>query len=132
MSEPKHRNPNMQKRVASSGRVYYVNLDIARKKSTRKNDIPPFMHSKSDEHYLRYFERKQKIRSEYPFWNQMTMSQWKEYFGRIYTLMLTDEDYLYWINVVNETEKQKGDRGRLERKIQKSKDYPNGFTCDEY
>ena len=132
MSEPKHRNPNMQKRVASSGRVYYVNLDIARKKSTRKNDIPPFMQSKSDEHYLRYFERKRKIRSEYPFWNQMTMSQWKEYFGRIYTLMLTDEDYQYWINVVNETEKQKGDRGRLERKIQRSKDNPNGFLCDEY
>ena len=132
MNEPKHRNPNMQKRVASSGRVYYVNLDIEREKSARKQDIKPFMHSESDEHYLRYFERKQKIRSEYPFWNQMGMSQWKEYFGRIYTLMLTDEDYLYWMNVVNETEKQKGDRGRLERKIQKSKDYPNGFTCDEY
>jgi hypothetical protein len=60
MTERKHKNPNMERRVSVNGRVYYVNLDTV--KQLRTKDIKPFMHSKDDPYYLAYFERKQKIK----------------------------------------------------------------------
>jgi hypothetical protein len=120
-------SPN--KRVAKSGRVYYtrnkayITLD-------KKKDIAPFMHSKTNPYYLQYFERKKEIRSQYPFWHKMTQEEWREYYERIYTLMQTDGDYQYWIKVVNASERQKINWDILDRKIQRQKDYPNGFTHD--
>ena len=117
------------KRVAKSGRVYYT-----RNKSyipvEKKKDILPFMHSKTDPYYLQYFERKTKIRNEYPFWNKMTPIQWREYYERVYRLMQTDEDYQYWIKVVNATERQKINWDIIDRKIQRHEQYPNGFSHD--
>ena len=117
------------KRVAKSGRVYYTR-NKAYVPIEKKKDIPPFMHSRTNPHYLQYFERKQKIRSEYPFWNKMSPEQWRGYYERIYTLMQTDEDYLYWSKVVNATERQKINWDIIDRKIQRQKDFPNGFTHD--
>jgi hypothetical protein len=117
------------KRVAKSGRVYYTR-NKAYIPLDKKKDIQPFMHSTTDPHYLRYFERKTQIRSEYPYWHKMSPEQWRGYYERVYTLMQTDEDYQHWIKVVNATERQKIDWDTLDRKIQRSKDYPNGFTHD--
>ena len=117
------------KRVAKSGRVYYTKrqeyIPIQRSK-----DMKPFMHSNTNPYYLQYFERKTQIRNEYPFWNKMTPEQWREYYERVYTLMQTDEDYQYWIKVINATERQKIDWGILDRKIDRQREYPNGFSHD--
>jgi len=122
--------PSEWKRTAKSGRVYYTK-NKAYTPVDKKKDIKPFIHSKDNPYYLAYFEKKTKIRSEYPFWNKMTMEQWREYFERIYTLMQTDEDYQYWIKVVNATERQKINWNILDRKIQRQREYPNGFSHDE-
>ena len=118
------------KRTAKSGRVYYTKrkeyIPIERSK-----DMKPFMHSKTDPYYLAYFERKQKIRSEYPFWYKMTQAECREYYERVYRLMQTDEDYIYWIKVINATERQKINWNIIDRKIQRQKEYPNGFSHDE-
>ena len=42
------------KRVAKSGRVYYTRSK-AYIPLDKKKDITPFMHSRTDPHYLRYF-----------------------------------------------------------------------------
>jgi len=131
----RERNPDAIIRTAKSGRKYYHNpnyISPSKKLSQRKKDVTPFMQSKDDPYYLRYYEKKKAIRDEYPFWNQMTMSQWREYFQRVYTLMLTDEDYLHWIHVVNEKEKDRINREILERKIQRNKENPFGGIYDEY
>ena len=117
------------KRVAKSGRVYYTKSQ-AYKAVEKTKDIPPFMHSTTDPHYLAYFERKQKIRSEYPFWSKMTPIQWRDYYERIYRLMQTDADYLYWIKEVNASIRQQINWDVLDRKIARDKEYPNGFTHD--
>lgn len=118
------------KRVAKSGRVYYTKSQ-AYTPVERKKDIKPFMHSKDDPHYLAYFERKQKIKSEYPFWNKMTQEEWREYYNRVYTLMQTDEDYQYWSKVVKATLRQQINWDILDRKIARQEQYPNGFSHDE-
>jgi len=117
------------KRVAKSGRIYYTQSKpyIAPEK---KRDIPPFMHSTTDPHYLRYFERKTQIRSEYPFWSKMSPEQWRGYYERIYRLMQTDADYQHWAKEVNATEKQKTNWDIIDRKNARDKEYPNGFTHD--
>ena len=120
-------SPN--KRTAKSGRVYYTRSK-AYIPVEKKKDITPFMHSKTDPHYLRYFERKTSIRNEYPFWNKMSPEQWRDYYERIYRLMQTDEDYQYWIKVVNATERQKINWDIIDRKIARHEEYPNGFTHD--
>jgi hypothetical protein len=117
------------KRVAKSGRVYYTRSK-AYVPLDKKKDIPPFMHSRTDPHYLRYFERKKEIRSQYPFWHKMTQEEWREYYERVYTLIQTDADYIHWIKVINASERQKINWDVLDRKIQRQKDYPNGFTHD--
>jgi hypothetical protein len=118
------------KRVAKSGRVYYTRSK-AYIPIEKKKDIAPFMQSKTNPYYLAYFERKKKLRSEYPFWNKMTMEQWREYYNKVYTLIQTDEDYQYWSKVINATERQKINWDILDRKIQRQKEYPNGFSHDE-
>jgi len=117
------------KRVAKSGRIYYTQSKpyIAPEK---KRDIPPFMHSTTDPHYLAYFERKTQIRSEYPFWSKMSPEQWRGYYERVYTLMQTDADYQHWAKEVNATEKQKTNWDIIDRKNARDKEYPNGFTHD--
>jgi hypothetical protein len=117
------------KRVAKSGRVYYTRSK-AYIPLDKKKDIPPFMHSKTNPYYLAYFERKKEIRSQYPFWHKMTQEEWREYYNKVYTLMQTDEDYLYWSKVVNASIRQQINWDVLDRKIQRQKDYPNGFTHD--
>lgn len=93
-------------------------------------DKTPYQHSKTDPHYLRYHKRKMGIRNGYPLWNAMERGQWKEYYTRIFELVHTDADYQYWIREVNTTERQKIDWDVLDRKIQRSKEYPNGFSHD--
>jgi hypothetical protein len=117
------------KRVAKSGRVYYTKSQEY-KAVEKTKDIKPFMHSKTDPYYLAYFERKQAIRREYPFWNKMTQEQWRDYYERVYRLMQTDEDYLYWIKVVKASIRQQINWDVLDRKIERQREYPNGFTHD--
>jgi hypothetical protein len=121
--------PSEWKRTAKSGRVYYTKSK-AYIPTDRKKDIKPFMHSKTDPYYLAYFEKKQKIKSEYPFWYNMNQEQWREYYNRVYTLMQTDEDYQYWIKIVNATERQKINWDVLDRKIARQEANPNGFSHD--
>jgi len=118
------------KRTAKSGRVYYTR-NKAYIPIERSKDMKPFMHSKTDPYYLAYFERKQKIRSEYPFWYKMTQEEWREYYERIYRLIQTDADYIHWIKVINATERQKINWDIIDRKIARHEQYPNGFSHDE-
>ena len=117
------------KRVAKSGRIYYTQSKpyIPPEK---KRDIPPFMHSTTDPHYLRYFQKKTEIRREYPFWSKMSPIQWRDYYERIYRLMQTDEDYQHWAKEVNATNRQQINWDILDRKNARDKEYPNGFTHD--
>ena len=117
------------KRVAKSGRVYYTR-NKAYVPLDKKTDIKPFMHSKTDPYYLAYFQKKTEIRNQYPFWNKMSSEQWRDYYERIYRLMQTDEDYIYWSKVINATERQKINWDIIDRKIQRQNEYPNGFTHD--
>jgi hypothetical protein len=121
--------PSQYKKTSKTGRVYYT-----KNKSyvpvEQKKDIKPFMHSRTNPYYLAYFERKTKIRSEYPFWNKMTQNQWREYYERVYRLMQTDDDYIHWSKVINATERQKINWDVIDRKIQRQLEYPNGFSHD--
>jgi hypothetical protein len=117
------------KRIAKSGRIYYTkSKDYVR--GEKKNDYPPFMHSTTDPYYLAYFQKKTAIRSEYPFWHKMSSEQWRDYYERIYRLMQTDADYQHWIKEVNASIKQNINWEVIDRNIQRSKDYPNGFSHD--
>jgi len=52
--------------------------------------------SKTDEHYLRYIEKKIKLREEYGRWNTLTRTQWLEYYRRMSDLLFKDEDFQYY------------------------------------
>jgi hypothetical protein len=128
---PKKEKPKLARRTSKSGKVYYYDESKYKKKSRPSlRDTRPLQQSKTDEYYLRYFERKMEIRSEYPTWNEMSSDQWRNYFQRIYELTMIDEDYKHWMWVINQTDQDKLKEEKWERAEEKRKNY-NGST-DEY
>lgn len=126
-------------RIAKNGREYWYNPDsyklqkerLLRKKedeegyATRewvKQRVVPLCHDPKSESYMKYFERKCKIREEYPKWLSMNKEQHREYFRRVLDLMQTDKDLRYYLEVETETGVEKSLRERLERKINKDYD----------
>ena len=53
--------------------------------------------SKTDEHYLRYVEKKKQIREEYDRWSRMSRKDSLEYYSRISHLLFHDQDFQYYI-----------------------------------
>jgi len=95
-------------------------------------DKKPYQHSTSDPNYLKYHERKMKIRNQYPLWNAMEREEWKELYTKIFELVHTDADYKYFWEVTNERFVDMRDRGLFERKMERSKKKPNGWTGEGY
>lgn len=67
----------------------------------RYNSIPTsvnviLLDSLTDEQYLRYVEKKKKLREEYGRWSRMTRTEWLEYYRRLSDLLFKDEDFQYY------------------------------------
>ena len=52
--------------------------------------------SKTDEHYLRYIQKKIKLREEYGRWSKLKRSEWLEYYRRMTDLLFKDEDFQHY------------------------------------
>jgi hypothetical protein len=99
-------------RTAKSGRKYYHNptayedkrnelqkkLEEEGKEPRGEYDnqrVKPLCSDKKSPVYMRYFEKKLKIRRQYPNWVNMSREQHRQYFSRIWDLM-QEEDYKEW------------------------------------
>lgn len=119
-------------RITKDGRKYWFNPDsyklqkerLLRKRAdedgyaTRewiKQRVVPLCHAPKSESYMKYFQRKSEIRSEYPKWLSMNKEQHREYFRRVLDLMQTDKDLRYYLEVECETIQEKWKREKLER-----------------
>ena len=95
-------------RIAKSGRKYWYNPNayhlekqrIAKRLCDEAEPISEegakgvvYRADKKNDAYGRYYEKKLKIRSEYPVWKEMCREHWREYMSRELTLIYTDEDY---------------------------------------
>lgn len=90
----------------------------------------PICQDKDSEAYMRYYEKKLEIRNEYPNWVHMKRAQYREYFNRLWDLMMHGEDFQHWFRVDSKTQKERDeDEWWVERK-KKDEDY-NG-RGDEY
>jgi len=63
--------------------------------------------SRTDEHYLRYVEKKKLIREEYGRWSQMSRNETLEYYRRLTDLMFSDEDFQYYFREVKKNFEEK-------------------------
>jgi hypothetical protein len=137
-------------RVSKSGRKYYHNP--TRYKEIKEEKIqkilaeggnPParaYEHknqrSKSicydpdSESYMRYFEKKVELRKEYPSWVHMKRDEYREYFKRLWDLILFDEDFQHWLKVDSKTIEEKRTDEWWEEKKRKDADYDG--RGDEY
>lgn len=93
-----------------------------------KSRVKPICSDEYSESYMRYWERKNEIRQEYPTWVHMKREQWQEYFSRIWVLMETDSDYLQWKEESKTLEERKEDQRWIER-LESEKNY-NGSSDD--
>lgn len=149
MSNKRGPKPKLQEdrktipRIAKSGRKYYWNpnsyaekLEKTRKeKKSPKAGIPyvpkpsPIkLDSKTDEHYLRYVERKLELRNKYDKWVYMKREEWLEYFRDMITLLHTDEDFNFYAKEVNITLVEKYEIEQMQKKFNK----PYDGTGDDY
>ena len=127
------------KRIAKSGRVYFYSinrlnelknpLDVTEKYYRDDEEIKFKLHDKTNEAYLRYVEKKIKIRREYPRTKYMERSEWLEYYKRIIDLIYSDGDFQQW-REETKTMVEKEEDAWWENKKQKEGDY-DGRT-DEY
>jgi hypothetical protein len=100
-------------RLTKDGRKYYHNPNKYYERKTKINEerekegLPPitgkdFTRSKpycydpKSESYMRYYQKKEEIRNDYPKWVHMSREQCIEYYGKIWDLMNYDEDYRQW------------------------------------
>jgi hypothetical protein len=79
--------------------------------------------SRSDEHYLRYVEKKKLIREEYGRWSQMSRKETLEYYRRLTDLMFSDEDFQYYFREV----KKSFDEKVLDMNYKKMKDKEDSY-----
>lgn len=96
--------------VSKNGTTYYTKLNQIKKvKRTpeekglwlnRKGDIStrvkPICSDSDSPAYMRYWDKKLQLRNQYPKWVHMSREQCREYYSKIWDLMITDEDYLQW------------------------------------
>jgi hypothetical protein len=101
-------------RMSKSGRKYYHNPNRYIPKTARttrspeergkwlnvKNDISsrtkPYCYDPKSEFYMKYWDKKNEIRQQYPKWVHMSREQCREYYGKIFDLINYDEDYRQW------------------------------------
>jgi hypothetical protein len=125
------------KEVGSNGKEYWRYSLMDKKVNSKENfiiadDKRPYMHSKTDKNYLAYHKRKMKLRSVYPNWMKMEREEWLTYYRQVLELTQTDKDYKEYFEVTLEGLVQKEKRSRLERKIDRNRENPNGFQSDDY
>ena len=132
-------------RISKSGRKYWFNpnayelekIRIAKRLGEEPKPLVTYdgartivyRADKKNEAYGRYYEKKLKIRSEYPEWKQMCRKDWLAYMTRILELIYTDEDY----QIYKEETKTIHDRlldARWQELKEKEKNYDG--RSDEY
>jgi len=128
-------------KVSKSGKRYWFNEEayLQRKAKLRENTIArgdykpsqiPKPRAPKSESYMRYFERKLQIKSEYVSWKEMTREESKECISRIYDLLINDPDFTHYIKIECKTFEQKADDEYWENKNKKDEDYDGRW--DEY
>lgn len=128
-------------KVSKTGKKYWFNEDAYLKKKEKlregreiRGDYKPSQIPKprapKSEYYMRYFERKLQIKSEYVKWIHMTREESRECISRLYHLMLTDEDFNHYIKIECKTLEQKAEDDWWETKNKKDEDYDGKW--DEY
>jgi len=130
-------------RTSKSGRKYYHNptkyrerKEEEQRKIMEKGGEPtrkPYEHTKQrstpicsdpkSEAYMRYYEKKKEIRSEYPNWVHMKRDQYREYYKRIWNLILFDEDFQQWFRVDSKTLAEKEEDQWWEERKRKDENY---------
>lgn len=132
-------------RVAKSGRVYYHNPTAYKDKKAEERKkleaegrqlrgeydsqrVKPLCYDEKHPAYMRYFEKKVQIRSEYPNWVWMTREECREYYKRIWDLM-GEEDFKEWKWDTRTMEERTKDEWWRE-KDEKDRNYDG--TGDEY
>jgi len=132
-------------RIAKSGRKYWYNPDAYRLEKERlarkKNEEPApligydgarttvYCYDNKNESYMKYYDTKCKIRSEYPAWKEMDREHWLEYMSRILTLIYTDVDYAEY-KVDTKTMEEKSLDDKWEERNRKEEDYDGRW--DDY
>ena len=79
--------------------------------------------SKTNEHYLRYVEKKRILREEYLTWTRMRREEWLEYYQRLTHLMFNDEDFQYYFKEIKKTFDEKVKDQWWEEKKRKDEEY---------
>lgn len=79
--------------------------------------------SKTDEHYLRYVQKKKALREEYGTWVRMSREEWLEYYNRLSYMLFHDEDFLYYFKEVKKTFEEKELDDWWANKNEKDKNY---------
>ena len=130
-------------RISKSGRKYWWNpnayadkLEKSRvEKKSPKAGIPYVPNpsrikyeSKTDEHYLRYVERKLELRKKYDKWINLSREEWLQYYNDMITLLHTDEDFNHYVKEINITLVEKYDIQQMKKKFNK----PYDGTGDDY
>ena len=132
-------------RVSKSGRKYWYNPDAYKLEKERtarllgEQPVPlitydgartiVYCHDRKSDAYMRYYDKKCLLRSQYPGWKQMSREQWLEYMSKIITMLYTDEDYHQYV-VENKTAFEQLMDDRWEELKQKEQDYDG--RQDEY
>lgn len=121
-------------RISKTGRKYWFNPtayeDMLEKKrlnksssstKTPKEPTPSGIkyHSKTDEYYLRYVEKKLELRNKYDKWVRMDREEWLEYYNDMITLLHTDEDFNHYVKEINITLVEKEEIKKMKKNIGK-------------
>jgi hypothetical protein len=108
-------------RISKGGRKYYHNPTQYREKKEEKlkelgitesvgrheypnQRLKSIAYDEKSDAYMRYFEKKVKIRNQYPKWVFMSRDQHREYFSKIWDLLLNDSDWNEWLRVDSKTQ----------------------------
>jgi hypothetical protein len=80
--------------------------------------------------YMRYYYKKEEIRNGYPKWVFMSREQHRDYFTKIWDLMMYGEDFQQWLRVDSKTLEEKRSDEWWEERKRKDLDYDG--RGDEY
>lgn len=133
-------------RISKSGRKYWWNPDAYERRIIKENQkreregkkllgksntekTKPYCYDKDSPTYMRYWEKKQEIRNEYPKWVHMDRDDCREYYGRVWDLIQNDVDYQQWKEESKTLEERSKDEWWEERK-RKDEEYDG--RGDEY
>lgn len=133
-------------RISKSGRKYWWNPDAYKQRIQKENVLrekegkkllgeiynvktKSYCYDKDSESYMRYWNKKDTIRNEYPKWVYMNREQCREYYSRVWDLIQNDVDYLQWKEESKTLEERNLDTKWEERK-RKDEEYDG--HGDEY